>query len=161
HRGVVDHLDRQAERLAEIETLPALSQVVWILRDLAAPHDARVTNRDCLAVPAVGDLANLLHHVTRTKPGARIEFDLGPPTHAELHWRASDIDHQDAPRDGQRAAPPPRRRAGNIMSARSSENTPSTAIPNRRNGSDSSQMSGQSSRATIASGQQTTSSRSH
>ena len=45
--------------------------------------------------------------------------------------------------------------------ARSNENTPSTAIPTSRNGIDNSQTIGHNTNARIASGQQTTSSRSH
>jgi len=45
--------------------------------------------------------------------------------------------------------------------ARSSENTPSTAIPTRRNGIDKSQTIGHKTNARIATGQQTTSSRTH
>ena len=50
----------------------------------------------------------------------------------------------------------PKMRAGNITMARSSEKTPSTAIPSRRNGSDSGQTNGQRTSARIATDQQIT-----
>lgn len=57
--------------------------------------------------------------------------------------------------------PTPSTRAGSITIARSSENAPSTAIPSSRNGNESNHTIGHNTIARIASGQQTTSSRSH
>jgi len=61
----------------------------------------------------------------------------------------------------QRAGPPPSTRAGNITMARSSENTPSTAMPSNRNGSEISHTIGHNNSARMASGQHTTSNRHH
>jgi hypothetical protein len=61
----------------------------------------------------------------------------------------------------QREPPPPRIRAGNRMTARKNSKTPVTAIPSSRNGSDISHTSGHNNRASKASGQQITSSKTH
>ncbi len=61
-------------------------------------------------------------------------------------------------RDG---LPPPNTLAGSMMTARSNSNTPSTAIPSSRNGSAISHTIGHSTKARIASGQQTTSNKTH
>ena len=99
HGGVVDHLDRPAERAGEVEADPAPAEVEGLGGDLAARHQARIAHGHGVVAVGADERADLAHHGARRHVGSGFELaDRSAGIDAQLDVRAADVQHQDAPR---------------------------------------------------------------
>src|SRR4029077_5458277 len=93
HGCIVDHPDRLAEGLLEVEPDPALAEVVGLRGDPAVEHESRVTDRPGVKAEVAGELENLSHHDQRRhlRPGDEL-VDRAACIDPQLHVHAADID---------------------------------------------------------------------
>ena len=71
HRSIIDDLDRTTECLAEIKPDPAVAQIVGLAQGPSMDHGARISDRDAVILPVLGNPLHIPHHFVWSHGRAR------------------------------------------------------------------------------------------
>ena len=96
HGSIIDHLNRTAECLAEVESDPAAAKVVGLVDRASMNYRTWIADRHAVIFPILGDTLHISHHHAGGHLGTGWNLALLALSGCQhLDVRSSDIDHQD------------------------------------------------------------------
>ena len=95
HRSIIDDLDRTTECLAEIKPDPAVAQIVGLAQGPSMDHGARISDRDAVILPVLGNPLHIPHHFVWSHGWTRRNLALLVSSCCDFDIRSSYVNHQD------------------------------------------------------------------